>query len=153
MERRSTRQLHANTTEAVNGVKVIELLQTLKELYMTMYNVEHNRRPQGVRVDGLGRATHSGGLNMRKKLKKKTIYLYQYNGYNGGFAQRRILLWRCTLVGANGEKEFGGSWMSEGTGNVNKEYAERDAARWAEFLGWPVVDLGRSEDFDDSPRG
>ena len=43
MERRSTRQLHANTTEAVNGVKVIELLQTLKELYMTMYNVEHNR--------------------------------------------------------------------------------------------------------------
>ena len=40
MERRSTRQLHANTTEAVNGVKVIELLQTLKELYMTMYNAK-----------------------------------------------------------------------------------------------------------------
>jgi hypothetical protein len=86
-------------------------------------------------------------------LKRETIYVYQYNGYNGGFAQRRSLLWRCTLIGANGEKKFGGSWMSENTGNVSRHYAERDAAQWAEFLGWPVVDLGRYESFDDKPRG
>lgn len=88
-----------------------------------------------------------------RKLKKKTVYVYQYNGYNGEYAQRRILLWRCTLIGANGGKKFGGSWMSEGHGNEQKHYAEKDAAQWAEFLGWPVVDLGRAEDFDDAPRG
>lgn len=86
-------------------------------------------------------------------LKKKTVYLYQYNGYNGGFAQRRELLWRCTLVGANGEKRFGGDWMCEGHGNASKQYAEQDAKRWSTFLGWPTVDLGRAEIFDDPPRG
>lgn len=86
------------------------------------------------------------------KLKKKTIYVYQYNGYNGGYATSRILLWRCTLVGVDGEQMFGGSWMSEGHGNTHKQYAERDAARWAKFLGWPVVDLGRATLFDDNPR-
>jgi hypothetical protein len=88
-----------------------------------------------------------------QRLEKETIYLYQYNGYNGSYAQRRILLWRCTLIGNNGEKKFGGSWMSEGHGTAEKHYAEEDAAQWAKFLGWPIVDLGRAEDFDDAPRG
>lgn len=87
------------------------------------------------------------------KLKKNTIYVYQYNGYNGGFAQKRTLLWRCTLVGANKEERTGGDFMSEGHGYQNKRYADRDAADWAEFLGWPIVELGRCEHFDDEPKG
>ena len=86
-------------------------------------------------------------------MKNKTIYIYQYKGYNGGFAISRRLLWRCTLIGVDGQKKFGGSWMSENIGNKSKEYAERDAAQWSKFLGWPTVDLGRYEEFDEAPRG
>jgi hypothetical protein len=85
-------------------------------------------------------------------LEPKTIYVYQYNGYNGGFARKRTLLWRCTLIGANGEKKFGGDWMSEGSGNSDKKYAEQDAKRWSNFLAWPVIDLGRNESFDEIVR-
>jgi hypothetical protein len=85
-------------------------------------------------------------------MKTKTIYIYQYNGYNGGFARERTLLWTCVLVGANGEKRSGGHWMNEGIGNVDKQYAIDAAKNWSKFLDWPVVDLGRADEFDDVLR-
>lgn len=87
-----------------------------------------------------------------KRFKKKTIYVYQYSGYNGGFARKQTLMWKCILVGVNGDKMFGGSWMSEGSGYADKLYADRDAERWSTFLGWPVVQLGRCEQFDSEKK-
>ena len=87
-----------------------------------------------------------------QELENKTIYIYQYNGYNGRLAQHRKFLWRCTLIGVNGKKMFGGNWMSENTGYENKQYAEHDAKCWSDFLGWPIVDLGRAAGFDDALR-
>lgn len=82
-------------------------------------------------------------------LQNKTIYVFQYAGYNGGFARTRSLMWKCLLVGVDGARRHGGDWMSEGYGYKDKQYADKDASDWATFLGWPIVNLGRCEDFDD----
>ena len=85
--------------------------------------------------------------------EERTVIIYQYNGYHGTYARSRELLWRCTIIGANGAQKFGGGWASEGVGYRYKAPAVRDANQWSEFLGWPVVDLGRAEEFDDTPKG
>lgn len=47
------------------------------------------------------------------------------------------------IVNASGRREFGGNWMAEGHGTIDKRYAERDAETWRERTLWPVFDLGR----------
>ena len=86
------------------------------------------------------------------KLKKKTVYVYQYAGYNGSYARSKTLMWVCVVIGTNGKKMHGGDWMSEGNGYVDKQYADRDAAKWSEFTGWPLVQLGRCEQFDSKNK-
>lgn len=81
------------------------------------------------------------------------IEVYQYLGYHGTFARERKLLWRCDIVNFSGKREFAGSWMSEGYGTLEKDYAEQYAAEWKDRTGWPVFDLGRQEARDDKPRG
>jgi hypothetical protein len=86
------------------------------------------------------------------KLERKTVYVYQYNGYHGTYAASRRLLWKCILKGANGQLRDGGDWGSEGIGNPDKFYALRNAKDWSKFTGWPVKDLGRAPQFDDKPK-
>jgi len=88
----------------------------------------------------------------RRRSKRRTIYVVQYLGYNGGFARYRQPLWKCVVVGANKEERFGGSWMSEGTGTIEKAYATAAAKSWSGFTGWPIVDLGRDEAYDEEVR-
>lgn len=81
------------------------------------------------------------------------IEVLQYNGFNGGFARERILLWKCVIVNASGQREFGGDRMSEGHGNVAKKYAEQDAEKWRVRTLWPAFDLGRQPQHDEAPKG
>ena len=86
-----------------------------------------------------------------KKKNRKVIEIFQYKGKFGQYATRLQLLWKCEVVGVNGERRDGGDWMAEGCGNPKKKFAEQDAQAWHEFTGWPIVDLGRvtKEDEDD----
>jgi hypothetical protein len=81
------------------------------------------------------------------------IEILQYYGFNGGFARSRTLLWKCVIVNASGQREFGGDWMSGGRGYPVKEYAEQDAEKWRKRTLWPVFDLGRQPKHDEAPRG
>ena len=77
------------------------------------------------------------------------IEVSQYNGYNGGFAVQRKLLYRCDIIGVNGTREHVGGMH----GHTDAQYAERDAALGQERTGWPIFNLGRQEARDDPPRG
>lgn len=83
-------------------------------------------------------------------MTENRIELFQYLGYNGGRASKRELLWKAEIVNAKGERRNcdDGSWH----GSPNKEYPVRGAQWWSDFLGWPVVDLGRVEERDDKPK-
>ncbi len=81
------------------------------------------------------------------------IEVIQYNGFNGGFARERTLLWKCVIVNASGKREFGGDWMSDGLGYLDKKYAEQDAEKWRVRTLWPVFDLGRQPQHDEVPKG
>lgn len=81
------------------------------------------------------------------------IEVYQYLGYSIGFTGERSLLWKCEIVNASGEREFGGPWVSEGLGSLNKKRAERDAVTWQRRTAWPIFDLGRQEQHDEPPKG
>lgn len=78
------------------------------------------------------------------------VEVYQYLGYNGGFARERILLWVCDVIGVSGERRraCAASWH----GNPDKVYALRHAAEKHAFNGWPVFDIGRQEQRDDKPK-
>lgn len=75
------------------------------------------------------------------------IEVFQYLGYNGGFARERQLLWYCNIIGVNGEKRHPdqNTWH----GNSERKYADRSANDWRTFTGWPVIDRGRVKAFDD----
>lgn len=79
------------------------------------------------------------------------IEVYQYLGYNGGFARERTLLWKAEIVNAKGARRNcdDNSWH----GHPDKKYPMRDAEWWSDFLGWPIVDLGRIRERDDPPKG
>lgn len=81
------------------------------------------------------------------------IEILQYNGFNGGLARERTLLWKCVIVNASGQREFAGDWASEGHGTLDKKYAERHAEKWRVRTLWPVFDLGRQHQHDEAPRG
>ena len=86
------------------------------------------------------------------KLPVPRIEVLQYNGYNGSFARERTLLWKCVIVNASGRREHGGDWMSEGHGYVDRRYAEQDAQTWRARTLWPVFNLGRQPQHDDTPK-
>jgi len=75
------------------------------------------------------------------------IEVLQYNGYNGGFAIQRVLLWRCDVINASGIREV------DIEGNTNKRYAVMDADIWKKRTLWPVFDVGRQPLHDETPRG
>ena len=75
------------------------------------------------------------------------VVVYQYLAYRGGLACERTLLWHYLLVGTGGKEQYPASDGWEG--HPDKKYAKRYAERWAQFLGWPLVDLGRTEDRDN----
>ena len=83
-------------------------------------------------------------------IQKKTIVIYQFNGHHNVFDKERQLLWRCEAVGVNGRK-----WSSDirgWIGSPKKSVAEKDAKRWSEFTGWPIVDLGRATKYDQKAK-
>lgn len=81
------------------------------------------------------------------ELPTPRIEIFEYRGYNGGFATKRVLLHRCELIGANGERRHSrsDSWHGYST----KEHCTKDANEWSAFTGWLVFDLGRLESRDD----
>lgn len=85
--------------------------------------------------------------NEASELPTPRIEVFEYLGYNGGFARVRIPLFKCVVVGANGVRRLSNpnTWH----GYSDREYAQRDAIEWAEFTAWPVFDLGRQETRDD----
>lgn len=77
------------------------------------------------------------------------IEVFQYLGYNGGFAHKRTLLWLCRVVGVNG-KPFPDATNWKGC--ADPIYAESHAKDWESLTGWPVVNLGRHPEYDHGLR-
>lgn len=84
-------------------------------------------------------------------MAENRIEVFQYLGYNGGFARERRLLWKAEIVNFKGERRNcdKNSWH----GYPEKTHPLKEAEWWSGFLGWPIVDLGRVEGRDDSPKG
>lgn len=85
--------------------------------------------------------------NDTSELPTPRIEVFEYLGYNGGFARERIPLFKCVVIGANGTRRPSNpnTWH----GYSDPQYAQRDAQEWSEFTDWPVFDLGRRSDRDD----
>lgn len=88
-------------------------------------------------------------LSTPEEQSSPRIEVLQYLGYNGEYAQKRELLWRCDIVGVSGERERGGKWMDDARGHPDKKYALQDAATWHKRTGWKVLDWGRCSDQDE----
>lgn len=66
------------------------------------------------------------------------IELYSVFGKNGGFARQKQKMWAVRAIGVNGST---GSVPGADYPLTEKKYPEQAAHAYAEFTGWPIIEL------------